>query len=276
MRVVRDMQRAADRPTPRDWRGLIWAFSLVMAVVLSAIPATADFEVDPDDSIDLAAADPDPDDPAVLVLPVSGEHPLVDNWSNPPGESTRRHLGMDIPAVRMTPLLAVRQGTVTAIRHSNLGAEGNMVILTDSRGWKYLYIHLNNDSPGTTDDSNEMQYAFGPGITVGAEVQAGDVIGYAGDSGNATGPHLHFAMVDPSGQYVNPFPALVRAAAGPGAVAVMGASETALANTGSRADQLGWIAINLVVFGLAMELGALVLLEMRRGYRTIVAGINEG
>ena len=56
-----------------------------------------------------------------------------------------------------------------------------------------------------------------PGITVGARVEAGQVIGYSGDSGNAEGnhPHLHFELRDPSDVPVDPYPSLLAAEVSP-------------------------------------------------------------
>jgi len=263
--VESNSQEPVDRHSRLEWRGLVWAFGLILAVTFAASPAMADSEVEVTSNARLSADDPNPDGSVVRVLPVVGEHPLIDSWNDSPDGSERLHLGIDIPAGRMTPLVAMTDSTVSVIRHSNEGAEGNMVILTDSAGWMYLYIHLNNDSPGTTDNSNNPQFAFAAGLEVGSAVGAGDLIGYAGDSGNATGPHLHFAMKDPSGTYVNPYPLLVEVADGNQSTAVLGATETALAQTGSQAEGLAWIAVNLLVFGVAVELSALVISEMRRG-----------
>ena len=79
--------------------------------------------------------------------------------------------------------------------------------VTDDDGWKYTYIHLNNDSPGTDDGRNLYELAFADGMREGQRVKAGELVGYAGDSGNAeaAGSHLHFEMHDPAGTVINPF-----------------------------------------------------------------------
>ncbi|RMH78000.1 MAG: M23 family metallopeptidase, partial [Actinomyces sp.] len=148
-----------------------------------------------------------------LVFPVQGEHRFINDWHFPRDGGTRLHKGTDVVADRMTPLVAVTDGTIETIRHSNSGKAGNMVVLRDDEGWRYYYIHINNDTPGTDDGVNDPAYAFAPGLTEGQRVSAGDLLAWVGDSGNAesTIPHLHFGMKAPNGEYVNPYHSLVRA-----------------------------------------------------------------
>ncbi len=42
-----------------------------------------------------------------------------------------------------------------------------MLNLTGTDGWKYWYIHINNDTPGTDDGKNPAQWRFAPGIDAG-------------------------------------------------------------------------------------------------------------
>jgi murein DD-endopeptidase MepM/ murein hydrolase activator NlpD len=88
-----------------------------------------------------------------------------------------------------------------------------MLTITADNGWKYTYIHLNNDRPGTDDGANIYSNAFVKGITKGSRVKAGQPVAYVGDSGNAenTGSHLHFEMYAPDGTLVNPYGPLVKA-----------------------------------------------------------------
>ncbi len=144
-----------------------------------------------------------------LVLPIAVDHIDEVDWTDTWGAARsggRSHVGVDMIGPQMTPLVAAADGVISWMRHST--TRGNILYLTDDNGWQYTYIHINNDTPGTDDGANRYDEAFGPGIERGARVQAGQVIAYMGDSGNAewTVNHLHFEVVDPSGNNVNPAP----------------------------------------------------------------------
>ena len=119
--------------------------------------------------------------------------------------------------VRMQPLLAAVDGTITRIRNENAGTAGNVITITGADGWYYNYFHVNNDTPGTDDGAAGPEWQVSPQLTVGSPVRAGQVIGYMGDSGNAEGsvPHLHFEIRQPDRTPVNPYPSLVAAEQGP-------------------------------------------------------------
>ncbi|WP_186768120.1 M23 family metallopeptidase [Streptomyces qinzhouensis] len=93
------------------------------------------------------------------------------------------HTGIDFPVDYGTEVMAATDGTV---RTQFNRAYGNMVILTAPDGTETWYCHL---------ASSKVRYG---------KVKAGDVIGYAGDSGNSTGPHLHFEVRPNGGSHVNP------------------------------------------------------------------------
>ena len=165
-----------------------------------------------------ARAAVDPDDPNVVVrritVPIQGSFSDSDDFGDPRGSGI--HEGNDLMAPKGRPLLAVVDATVRRIFVDNgTASQGNMLVLRDSEGWEYWYIHINNDTPGTDDGLNPLEHAFAPGIAVGAKVKAGQVVAFAGDSGNAesTGSHLHFEIHQPGAHGRRPLP---QPAAGPG------------------------------------------------------------
>ncbi|MDR2708346.1 MAG: M23 family metallopeptidase [Elusimicrobiota bacterium] len=89
----------------------------------------------------------------------------------------RPHLGIDYAAPQGTPVSSVADGVVKAV--GNNKASGNYVIITHQRGYETAYAHLSR---------------FGDRIRRGAVVKQGQVIGYVGMTGYATGPHLDFRI----------------------------------------------------------------------------------
>jgi murein DD-endopeptidase MepM/ murein hydrolase activator NlpD len=132
----------------------------------------------------------------------------VDTFGAARGGGTRRHIGQDIMAPKLTPIVAVFDGTVHFNRTHDVKA-GNMLTLKGANGWNAVYIHINNDTPGTDDGQGSWEYAYAPGLQDGQKVLAGQFIAYVGDSGNAeeAGSHLHFELNSAKGA-VNAFPSL--------------------------------------------------------------------
>jgi hypothetical protein len=130
----------------------------------------------------------------------------------------RQHPGNDLMGHKLDHELAANDGTITFVRADSSGHSGNMLILTGTDGWKYWYIHINNDTPGTDDGKNPAQWRFAPGIRLGSQVKRGQFIAYMGDSGEAetTAPHLHFELHRPDDTFIDPYTSL-RLAQGAGA-----------------------------------------------------------
>jgi hypothetical protein len=194
-------------PTPRRSTRLLLAgllTSLVAPLLLAAaLGAPAGAAVVAPDAQDVVRP---------IVFPVVGRYTYSDTFGACRSGCSRGHEGTDIMAAKLTLMVAARDATVKWIKDTATpdGAQGNYVMLADAEGWEYWYIHVNNDSPGTDDSANPKDWMFGPGITPGAEVKAGQLVGFVGDSGNAEGtaPHLHFEIHKPDGSVVNPYKSL--------------------------------------------------------------------
>lgn len=151
-----------------------------------------------------------------IALPIAADHLSSVHWTDTwgaPRSGGRSHIGVDIMGPKMTPLVAVRDATVTWGRFDN--SRGSIIRLSDDEGWEYQYIHVNNDTPGTDDGRASCEQAFtsrlcaamsGGSFPKGLRVTEGEIIGYLGDSGNAesTPPHLHFEVYKPTGSGVTP------------------------------------------------------------------------
>lgn len=98
----------------------------------------------------------------------------------------RAHKGIDYAARTGTPVKTTGDGTVTFCGRN--GAYGQVVIIGHNDHYETLYAHMSG---------------FQKGLKVGDHVKQGDVIGYVGQTGLATGPHLHYEFhVD--GMYRDP------------------------------------------------------------------------
>ena len=99
---------------------------------------------------------------------------------------TRPHLGVDYGAARGTPVRATGAGRVT--RAGWWGNYGNAVEIHHANNIRTRYAHLANVARG---------------VAAGTQVEQGQVIGYVGDTGLATAPHLHYEFLR-NGAQVNP------------------------------------------------------------------------
>ncbi len=184
---------------------------------------------------------PAPPAPREIVFPVVGPVSHTDTFGACRGYRCHRsHKGADIFGPKLAPLVAAADGTITFIRRSAVTSAGNTVIIQDDDGWRYLYLHLNNDTPGTDDGANPQAWIVPNGLRVGDRVQSGDVIGYLGDSGNAerTPNHLHFEIQPPKSGSINPTASLVAAQEAGRVVPVAALASTA----DGRAEYHGMIA----------------------------------
>ena len=119
-----------------------------------------------------------------MCFPVVGKVDWRDNYNE--GRGTFRHTGVDIRAKKMTPVIAPFDGV--------FGKKVNSFWIYGDNGWRCLGTHLNNDTPGTGDNAANPDFMFSPVLRHGDRILTGQLIGYVGDSGKATGPHLHFEL----------------------------------------------------------------------------------
>ncbi|MBR6404305.1 MAG: peptidoglycan DD-metalloendopeptidase family protein [Eubacterium sp.] len=122
-----------------------------------------------------------------FTWPLPGCYTLTDTFGPrevpTPGASSFHH-GVDIAGDEGLPIVAAADGVVSFTGY--FGAGGNTVIIDHGDGMSTLYMHMS---------------AFG--ISEGANVTAGTVIGYVGSTGASTGPHLHFG-IRIGGEYYDP------------------------------------------------------------------------
>ncbi len=98
------------------------------------------------------------------------KHPILN--------TIRAHKGTDYAAPTGTPVLSTADGRVTFADRN--GSFGKLVVIQHGDRFETKYAHLN---------------AYAKGITAGTRVKQGQIIGYVGSTGSATGPHLHFEFL---------------------------------------------------------------------------------
>lgn len=118
--------------------------------------------------------------PSLLRTPVHYKHmssPFSRRRFDPVRHVWRPHWGVDLAAPAGTPIVAAGDGAVTFAGRE--GGYGRLITIRHSGAYATRYAHL---------------LRFAPGMRIGARVRQGEVIGYVGRSGEATGPHLHFEI----------------------------------------------------------------------------------
>ena len=99
---------------------------------------------------------------------------------------TRLHSGVDWANAVGTPILAAGNGTIIKAQHES--GYGNRIEIQHANGYITTYSHMS---------------AFARGMNEGARVRQGQTIGFLGQTGLATGPHLHYEVIV-NGNFVDP------------------------------------------------------------------------
>lgn len=90
------------------------------------------------------------------------------------------HSGLDIAGTGYgSPVYAANNGVIETLKDLGNTSYGKHIIINHNNGYYSLYAHMSS---------------FGPGLSEGSTVARGQIIGYVGTSGWATGPHLHFEI----------------------------------------------------------------------------------
>jgi murein DD-endopeptidase MepM/ murein hydrolase activator NlpD len=208
----------------------------VAALVLVSLPAGATGAIEP-------APAHLPQTPVVdttpqvvdLTFPVAdpgNQVTFIDDFLYLRGGGSRLHAATDVMAPKHRPVHAAVGGTISFAPYPE-PSYGWMISINGDDGRRYVYVHLNNDTPvrdangrWLDDDKGGVEHAYAPrivdairtnGHARGLRIERGELIGWNGDSGNAKGvaPHLHFEIhvtaEDGSTHRINPWHSLVKA-----------------------------------------------------------------
>lgn len=125
--------------------------------------------------------------------PVPSGYPWTGTAGYPTYPSGKKHTGIDFGISQGTPVGAAVSGTVAQVNDSGSKGYGRHVIVQGDNGKWFVYGHLSQ-----------------PKVSKGQHVEAGNLIGLSGNTGNSTGPHLHFEARNNSryGSDISPYPYL--------------------------------------------------------------------
>ena len=125
---------------------------------------------------------------SILKTPLDGAR-ISSNFGmrkHPISGFNKMHKGVDFAAPTGTPIYAGGNGIIEYVGRN--GGYGKYIRIRHNNGYKTAYAHLSN---------------YKKGISKGVRVNQGDVIGYVGNTGNSTGPHLHYEIIYQN-KHINP------------------------------------------------------------------------
>lgn len=169
-----------DKMKKRNWARLMLLMSLVgsMPLQASTLDQMMTFQIS-NDTLYIDASElklPFIQIPGFLVSPLQVPGELLAPFSQERGGYN--HAGIDIRAAEGTPVYAIAEGVVTKAAPDSKGVEnggGHMIFVDFGNGIEGRYMHLS-----------------GYGVQAGDKVKAGQVIGFTGNTGDSSTPHLHF------------------------------------------------------------------------------------
>ncbi len=137
---------------------------------------------------------------AVLNVPIPvlfgvGLKNIFPNFGDPRDGGTRTHEGEDIMAIKGTPIVTP---TPAVVLRTGVGeTEGNYIYTANPGGETFVYMHLDK---------------IGEGVTSGTVLETGGLLGYVGNTGNASGgaAHLHFEIHTSDRVAIDPYPRLTK------------------------------------------------------------------
>ena len=121
----------------------------------------------------------------LFIYPVSSRHITSGYGMRKVNGQLHLHTGIDIRANTGTPVTASLDGVISATGENWM--YGKHIIMSHNNGYKTLYAHLNSIS-----------------VKQGDRVARGKKIGESGNTGYTTGAHLHFAIINKNGKFINP------------------------------------------------------------------------
>ncbi|RLA75530.1 MAG: M23 family peptidase [Epsilonproteobacteria bacterium] len=106
---------------------------------------------------------------------------------HPKSKTRKFHKGIDLKAPSNTPIYATADGVIKYVQNKNIGGYGRRIIILHNYGFETAFGHLRRAS-----------------VKVGDFVKKGDLIGFSGNSGRSTGPHLHYEILHAK-RVLNPY-----------------------------------------------------------------------
>ncbi len=125
---------------------------------------------------------------SILKTPLDGAR-ISSNFGmrkHPISGFNKMHKGVDFAAPTGTPVYAGGNGVIEYVGRN--GGYGKYIRIRHNNGYKTAYAHLSN---------------YKKGISKGVRINQGDIIGYVGNTGNSTGPHLHYEIIYQN-KHINP------------------------------------------------------------------------